>query len=78
MVDGCVLTVEKKMRAKKAAAAVVIRGIRSGGLRLSPVVEEVVEVEAKTEKPVAKVGNVKNANPELAIKARQLRDKYLE
>ena len=77
-VDGCEVPVEKKMRAKKTAAAVVIRGIKSGGLRLSPVVEEVVEVEAKTEKPVEKLGRIKRADPELAAKARELRDKYLE
>jgi len=77
-IDGCELPAKKKVRARKTAAAVVIRGIRIGGLRLSPVVEEVVEVEAKTEKPVEKLGRIKRADPELAAKARELRDKYLE
>ena len=72
-------TSRKQAKRETPPPPTMITGIRSGGLRLSPeVVEPPAPVETVAATKAAKPKRVKKAAPELAAKARELRDRWME
>jgi N-acetylglutamate synthase-like GNAT family acetyltransferase len=78
-VDSCQLPVTEKVRKKKVSAIEQPKPIRRNGLMFSiPLPGEVPQEEKPIKEKKPKPAKVKKNNPELAAKARELRDRYME